>query len=81
MTFSRIDVLRTRVARGLHAIPRKSHMLGESTIEARVGARITGMITRFLGGGAKDNSLETILSISRRRARDSAAFGALIGKC
>lgn len=44
-------------------------------------ARITRTVTRFLGVGAKDNSLETILSISRRRARDPAAFGALIGKC
>lgn len=56
MTSSRIDVLRTRVARGLHASPRKSaresHMLSESTM-ARVEARITGTITRFLGGGAR----------------------------
>lgn len=35
MTFSRIDVSLTRVARGLHATLGESHMLGESTIEAR----------------------------------------------
>jgi len=48
----------------------------ESTM-ARVEARITRTITRFLGVDAKDNSRETILSISRRRARDPGAFGAL----